>query len=47
MHLVIDARMINASGIGRYLKELLPFIISKFKINFLVKWKKLKKFERG
>jgi len=38
MHLVIDARMINASGIGRYLKELLLFII---------KQRRIKNFERG
>ena len=30
MKLVIDVRMINASGIGRYLKNVLPGIVSEF-----------------
>jgi glycosyltransferase involved in cell wall biosynthesis len=28
--MIIDARMINSSGIGRYISELLPYIISEF-----------------
>jgi len=44
MHLVIDARMINASGIGRYLKELLPFIIKEFKVTLLGRREELEKF---
>ena len=44
MHLTIDARMINASGIGRYLRELLPFIVNKFKVTLLGRSEELKKF---
>ncbi|WP_222431576.1 glycosyltransferase family 4 protein [Mucilaginibacter achroorhodeus] len=34
-HLCIDARMINHSGIGTYLRMLLPAIISKFEVTLL------------
>ena len=29
-HLCIDARMIDASGIGRYLRNIIPGVIGKF-----------------
>lgn len=34
--IVVDARMINASGIGRYLQELLPLIINEYKETILL-----------
>ncbi len=35
MHLVIDARMIDLSGVGRYLKGLIPLLVDKFQITLL------------
>ena len=43
--LVVDARMINASGIGRYLKELLPYIVNKFETTLIGDEREIKKFE--
>jgi len=35
MILVIDTRMINASGIGRYLKNIIPFLLKEYKLILL------------
>lgn len=43
--LVVDARMINASGIGRYLRELLPFIVKKFETTIIGNRNDFKNFD--
>ena len=43
--LVIDARMINDSGIGTYLKNIIPFLIPNFIVVLLGNKKELEIFE--
>ncbi|RNI22456.1 glycosyltransferase family 4 protein [Rufibacter latericius] len=43
--LVVDARMIHASGIGVYLKQLLPFLPPYFKVSVIGKAEELNAFE--
>lgn len=46
MHsLVIDARMINASGIGVYLQNIIPYLSDSFKITVLVREQDLGHFQ--
>ncbi|WP_029522920.1 glycosyltransferase family 1 protein [Persephonella sp. KM09-Lau-8] len=42
--IVIDARMINASGIGRYIRNILPFLLKEFNLKLLGNEQELKKY---
>ena len=42
--LIIDFRMHNASGIGRYIRNLVPFLINKFDVTLLVKKDEVKNY---
>lgn len=44
LKLVIDANMYNASGIGTYIKNIVPFLIDKFNITLLINSDDIKKF---
>lgn len=43
--LTIDFRMHNASGIGTYIKNIVPFLISKFDITLLGRTNEIQKYE--
>ncbi|MDY7396189.1 glycosyltransferase family 1 protein [Aureibaculum sp. 2210JD6-5] len=42
--IVVDVRMINSSGIGTYLKNILPIVATKFNLKLLGNKKEIKKF---
>ena len=44
IHLVVDARMVNSSGIGTYLKNILPGLTDKFDVTLLGKKQELESF---
>ncbi|WP_040305364.1 glycosyltransferase family 4 protein [Caminibacter mediatlanticus] len=44
-HIIIDFRMHNASGIGTYIKNIVPFLLSNFDITLLGKKKELHNYD--